>query len=101
MASLQLPAKYTQLPALLIGQIGTLIWCIERHYGVIAPKPRLMTRQPLCGGGGGGRLQFHIDRLRFHIDAPGRIRLMDRVVLIEIDIRVISICGSKPLSSKR
>ena len=32
--------------------------------------------------------------------APGRIRLMGCVELIEIDIRVISICGSKPLSSK-
>ena len=29
-ASLQLPAKYPQLPALLISQIGTLIWCIDR-----------------------------------------------------------------------
>ena len=26
--SLQLPAKYTQLPALLIGYTMTLIWCI-------------------------------------------------------------------------
>ena len=34
--------------------------------------------------------------------APGRIRLKGRAKLIEIDIdiRVISICGSKPLSSK-
>ena len=28
-ASLQLPAKYPQLPALLIGQIQTLIWRID------------------------------------------------------------------------
>ena len=26
-ASLQLPVKYYQLPAVLIGYIGTLIWC--------------------------------------------------------------------------
>ena len=31
MASLQLPAKYPQLPALLNSQIETLIWCIEYH----------------------------------------------------------------------
>ena len=28
MVSFQLPAKYPQLPALLVGQIDTLIWCI-------------------------------------------------------------------------
>ena len=32
-ASLQLPAKYPQLPALLIGQIRTLIWRIDVHAG--------------------------------------------------------------------
>ena len=31
-ASLQLPATYPQLPALLIGQIGILIWRIVHHY---------------------------------------------------------------------
>ena len=35
MASLQLPAKYPQLPALLIGQIGTLIWRIQVHVVLI------------------------------------------------------------------
>ena len=32
MAALQLPAKYPQLPALLIGQIETLIWRLEIRY---------------------------------------------------------------------
>ena len=32
--------------------------------------------------------------------AQGRIRLRVVVKLIEVDIRVISICGSKPLFSK-
>ena len=31
MATLQLPAKYPQLPALLIGHIETLIWSIHTH----------------------------------------------------------------------
>ena len=39
MASFQLPAKYPQLPALLIGQIKTLVWHIllYRNVSVILP----------------------------------------------------------------
>ena len=35
-ASLQLPATYPQLPTLLIGQIGTLIWRIAAVVNLMA-----------------------------------------------------------------
>ena len=49
-ASFQLSAKYPQLPALLIGQIGTLIWGIGRVCKCVCVC--------VCGGGG-GRMSFH------------------------------------------
>ena len=39
-ASLQLPVTYPQLPALLCGQIGTLIWRIDKIFDKLVRWPK-------------------------------------------------------------